>query len=207
MERSRRWFVSALLAVGTSGASGLTRACGFDGIFDAGFGTIHPRAIEVALAVRRAVADGLLPQSALAPLTPGEAGLWHATEMLRHLGRRLSTGRATGLQSPDVALLCADASLWARYVANARSFDTLVHVDKPAPLDAIVITDLAVVAALTQGRLPAQTAITRGVLLIEASEQDVGAVTALLAVACHEPASAAMDVSSKTPWGPRSVRW
>src|SRR6202035_449176 len=96
MQGSRRWFVSSLPAASVSGVTGLARACGFDGIFDGGFGAIHPRAIEIALAVRHAVADGLLPQSALNPLTPGEAGLWHATEMLRRLGRRLSAARATG---------------------------------------------------------------------------------------------------------------
>jgi hypothetical protein len=206
MERSRRWFVSSLAAAGASGASGLARACGFDGALDTGFGTIHPRAIEIALAVRQAVADSLLPQSALAPLTGGEAGLWHATEMLKHLGRRLSAARATGLQSPDIALLCADASLWTRYVANAQSFDALVHADKPAPPDAIVVTDIAVMAALTQDHLPVQSAITRGLLVIDAGRHDADAVAALLTAACKQPATTAVDVANRTPWGPSGLR-
>jgi hypothetical protein len=206
MEVSRRWFVSALAAASASGASGLAQACGFEGVFDGGFGTIHPRAIEIALAVRSAVADGLLPQTALDPVRSGEAGLWQATEKLKGLGRHLSDARATGLQSSGISLLCSEASLWTRYIANGRSFDTVVHVGKPAPADAIVITDLAVIAALGEARLTAQRAIARNLLLIEASRESVGAVTSLLAAACDKAQTAAVDFTSRTPWGPPGLR-
>jgi hypothetical protein len=206
MQGSRRRFVSSLAAASAFGASGVARACGFDGIFDGGFGTIHPRAIEIALAVRRAVADGLLPQSALGPLVPGEASLWHATEILKRLGRRLSATKVTGLRPPDMALLCSDASLWTRYVANARSFETVVHADKPALSDAVVVADLAVVAAVTDGHLPVGSAVARGLLVIEASRGDADAVEALLTAACDKAASTALDLADRMPWGPQGLR-
>jgi hypothetical protein len=195
-----------LAAAGASAASGLARACAFDGIFDGGLGTIHPRAIEIALAVRAAVADGVLPQSALAPLAAGEAGLWRAAETLKRLGHRLSGVRSTAPTLPDIALLCSDASLWTRYVATAQSFDTLVHVSGAMPKDALVITDLAVLIALVDGRLPLGSAVQRGLLLIDAHGSEADAIERLLAAACDEPAPAGLDLATRTPWGPASLR-
>src|SRR4051812_23438506 len=125
MRKSRRLFLTLLAAASASAASGAAHPCAFDGVFDGGFGAIHPRAIEIALAVRQAVADGVLPQSALAPLSAGEAGLWQAAERLKRFGHRLSAARATAAHLPDIALLCCDVSLWTRYVARVQSFDTL----------------------------------------------------------------------------------
>jgi hypothetical protein len=206
MERSRRWFVSALATAGAAGVCGTARACGFDGAFDAGFGSIYPRAIEIALAVRRAVADGLLPHDALDPLTPGPAGLWQATEVLKHLGQCLSAAREARLQSSDIALLCSDASLWTRYAGNAQGFDTLVHVDKPALTDVVAITELAIVASLVEGRLPVQSALARGLLVVEASGDGTDAFIALLSTGCGKSSRGAVGLTSRTPWGISRLR-
>ena len=176
MALSRRSLLAGLPA---AFACGPAFACGFDGVFDAGFGSVHPRAIEVALAVRGAVEDGVLSQTALDPITRGEAGLWQAVSVLKQLGRSIAAARAKGMSSPSLALLCANASLWTRYLA-APAFETLVHVSGPAPLDAIVVTDFAVVTALMETHLSAATALRRGLLVIEPTD-DSQEITELLA--------------------------
>jgi hypothetical protein len=206
MQTSRRSFITLLAAATASVPSDLARACAFDGVFDGGFGTIHPKAIEIALAVRAAVADGMLPQSALAPLGAREAGLWRAAETLKRLGHRLSGVRTTALTPPDIALLCSEASLWTRYVARPQSFDTLVHVSGAMPSDAVVITDLAVLTAVVDGRLPVRVAVRRSLLIIDAHRTEADAVERLLAAACDEPAPASLDLANRTPWGAASLR-
>ncbi|MEA2859177.1 MAG: hypothetical protein QOC72_1216 [Methylobacteriaceae bacterium] len=206
MQTSRRSFLALVVAASASATSGAAHACAFDGIFDGGFGTIHPRAIEIALAVRAAVADGVLPQSALAPLSASEAGLWRAAETLKRLGHRLSGMRGTAPTLPDIALLCSDVSLWTRYIATAQSFETLVHVSGAMPKDALVITDLAVLTTIVEARLPLRVAVQRGLLIIDAHQTEADAIERLLAAACDEPAPASLDLVNRTPWGPASLR-
>jgi hypothetical protein len=192
---SRRSALGGLAAGATCGPA---FACGFDGVFDAGFGNVHPRAIEVALAVRRAVKESVLPVTALDPIAPSEAGLWQAVARLKQFGRSLAEARAKGISSPSVALLCANASLWTRYVAAARSFETLIHVSGPAPLDATVITDLAVVSALAERVLSPAIALGRGLLVIEPHE-NTREITELLTAAC-ESSLDANALSDRTAW-------
>src|SRR5438270_524967 len=118
MDSSRRGFLTALLAAGAVSTPMLARACAFDGIFDGSFGYIHPRAIDLALAVRHAVESGLLPEEALAPLTPGAAGLWQAVAALKDLGERMSQAKPASLPSANLALLLSEAALWTRYVGT-----------------------------------------------------------------------------------------
>jgi hypothetical protein len=195
MALSRRSLLVGLPAAAACGPAG---ACGFDGVFDAGFGPVHPRAIEVALAIRQAVEDGLLPPAALAPITPGEAGLWQAITLLKQLGRSIAAARVKGISSPSLALLCANASLWTRYVAAAPSFETLVHVTGPAPLDAVIVSDLAVVTALMEAGLSPATALGRGLLVIEPHE-NTDDTTELLVSALDSP-PAASGVADRTAW-------
>lgn len=198
---SRRWALSGL-AAGTM--RGPAFACGFDGLFDAGFGSVHPRAIEIALAVRRAVKESLLSATALDPITPGEPGLWQAIALLKQLGRSIAGARAKGISSPSLALLCANASLWTRYVAAAPGLETLIHVSGPAPRDAIIVTDLAVVAALAERLLSPATALGRGLLVTEPHE-NTREIIELLTAACEGPLDA-NALSDRTAWslsGPR----
>ena len=87
MDRLRRESVWPVLMFGLMGVvPSRASACAFDGIFDGSIGYLHPRSVEVALAVRQAVADGALPEQALAPGMLNGAGLWRATEQLNQLG-------------------------------------------------------------------------------------------------------------------------
>jgi hypothetical protein len=74
------------------------------------------------------------------------------------------------------------------------------------PKDALVITDLAVLTTIVEGRLPLRVAVQRSLLLIDAHQIQVDAIERLLAAACDEPAPAGLDLATRTPWGPASLR-
>lgn len=161
----------ALLAGSAAIVAGAAHGCGFDGALDAGFGYVHPRAMDVALAVRQAVGDGLLDVDALAPLAPGADGLWRATEQLRLFGQALSASSAPG--RPPLALLLAEASLWTRYAADDRIYECRVHASGPAAGDATLVSDRAVLAAINSGRLRCADALAHSLIVIDAPDARV----------------------------------
>jgi hypothetical protein len=185
---SRRALLGGAAAVLACAATPL-RACGFDGALDAGFGYVHPRSFEVALAVRQAVADGVLAREALAPLQPGAQGLWAATGELKRFGAALSAALA-----PDgrlaIALLLANAALWTRFTPQPDSFGVEVHAAGPAKDDIVVVTDLAVVAALASGRLAGGEALARRLAVIDADAAANAKIAMLFAGLAPGPAEA-----------------
>jgi hypothetical protein len=138
MDRLRRDLVSTLI---TSCVTGIVPrqafACAFDGIFDGSLGYVHPRSVEVALAVRKAVIDGVLAEQAFAPVVAGASGLWRASELLNQLGRRISAVSAEPRADiPSIALVLSESALWVRYVGNQRgrlSKDPLVLAERTWP--------------------------------------------------------------------------
>lgn len=84
MDRTRRelMFVSA-----AAFRTGIASHHAFNGLFDSSLGYIHPRCTDVAVAVREAVADGVLGEQALATGV-SDAGFWRATEQLHEFERR-----------------------------------------------------------------------------------------------------------------------
>ena len=67
--------------------------------------------------MRKAVADGVLAEQALAPGVLNAAGLWRATEQLNQLGRRISAVHADPAKSvPNIAALLSETALWTRYL-------------------------------------------------------------------------------------------
>lgn len=161
---SRRALLTGLAVVAAAPA----RACGFDGALDAGFGYVHPRALEVALAVRQAVRDGALDADALEPLSPGADGLWRATEQLRLFGQALS--HASAPERPAIALLLAEAALWTRYAPAGSVYECRVHANGPDAGDAVVVADRSALAAINAGRLPCKQALARGLMIVDAVE-------------------------------------
>jgi hypothetical protein len=207
MQRSRRGFLSALLAAGVAATPNFARACAFDGIFDGSFGYIHPRAIEVALAVRHAAEGGLLPEEALAPVTPGAAGLWEAVSVVKDLGERMSQATPATLPSANMALLLSEASLWTRYARTERGFETFVHAGGPETSDIVIVTDLSVLRALRNARLSVSAAIARNLLILEgAGGVGVEPAEQLLRAAYEGSASASTDLSARLPWSRAQLR-
>jgi hypothetical protein len=208
VNRTRRQLMLGFAAAcATGSASSPVFACGFDGVFDGGFGFVHPRAIEVALAVRKAVTDGILPGEALSPAVPGAVGLWQSTEQLNRLGRRLSAARTeASTNDSNIALLLSEAALWGRYVAINRGFESLVHVSGPEPTDVVVVSDRAVLSALNAGTLTATDALTRALVIIDQTGPKADAVATLLVAATSGiAASPDRNLEDRTLWS-RSAR-
>jgi hypothetical protein len=204
VDQTRRGLISMMTAAfAIAVPSWRAVACAFDGAFDGSFGSIHPRSIEVALAVRRAVDEGLLPQQALTPLTPGAAGLWQATEQLKRLGRRLSVARKKGPDNPpDIALLLSESGLWARYLPTGSGFESLIHAAGSQPSDIVVVADLAVLSAIDNASLSVSEALERSLIIIDARGEKADAVATILAASARSDAmSAKRDLEDRSPWG------
>ncbi|MFN6961335.1 MAG: hypothetical protein ACK4N6_03755, partial [Rhodocyclaceae bacterium] len=107
-------FIALCLAAAIAGGSiGAAKACGFDGIMLNGFEALHPKSIDVSIAIRAAYDAGIVDKSAIEPITPGSAGYWRAVGHLTGLQRALIFDEA----SPDVpafSVLLVDSSLWSR---------------------------------------------------------------------------------------------
>src|SRR5687768_3357346 len=67
-------------------------ACGYDGVMGNSFAARHPRSIEVAFAVRDAVAAGMLDGMAVDPVRAGPSGYWRAAGRIQSFLHRLSVG-------------------------------------------------------------------------------------------------------------------
>jgi hypothetical protein len=178
-------------------------ACGFEGVFDGSFGYVHPRSIEVALAVRKAVGDGVLPEEALAPLVSGSAGLWRATDQLNRFGRKLSAAKTEAPTAvSNIAVLLSESALWARYVATHPGFNCLVHIADAEPTDVVVVSDLAVLSALNGSRLTMTEALARSLIIVDATGPTADAVAALLmATSAGIPILAVSGLEDRTAWG------
>lgn len=203
MDRLRREFVWTVLMFGLMGVvPSRASACAFDGIFDGSIGYLHPRSVEVALAVRQAVADGALPEQALAPGMLNGAGLWRATEQLNQFGRRISTvGTGTAEIRPNIAALLSELALWTRYVRGVEGFRTVVHAAGPLPADIVVVSDLAVLKALNEGSLSIGDALKRSLVVIDATGPEVDCIaTLLMAAFSRGTVSTTMAVGDRTAW-------
>jgi hypothetical protein len=203
MNRTRRQFGLALAAlVAAVGAPAKAMACGFDAVFDGSLGFVHPRSIEVALAVQKAVDEGLMSPAALAPPTPGAAGLWAASEQLKRLGRKFVADDKAADDASNIALLLSEAALWTRYVFSAEGCETRVHANGPEPLDSIVVTDLAVLAALNDGGLAMDAALARRLVIVDSEGPEADEARIRLVKAFSGPAlSTANALADRAPWG------
>ena len=203
MDRLRRELMLALAgAFGSGIVPHRVFACAFDGLFDGSLGYVHPRSVEVALAVRQAVVDGLLAEQALAPVIPGAAGLWRATEQLNQLGRRLSAVSAKiPVEVPNVALVLSESALWVRYVGSAQGLITHVHGAGPEAADVVLVSDLAVLTALNRSSLAAGDALERALIIIDTTGPKAESVRTLLTAAFHQrPVSTIEELEDRTAW-------
>jgi hypothetical protein len=203
MNRLRRHLMSTFLTTGLTGFVPCHAfACSFDG-FDGSIGYVHPRSVEVALAVREAVADGVLGEQALAPGLLNAFGLWRTTEQLNQFGSRISALGAGAMENlPNIAALLAESTLWTRYLPGPAGFVTLVHAAAPQPGDIVVVSDLAVLTALNNGSLIGREALKRKLVVIDATGPEVACISTLLMTAFADgTAPATMALSHRTAWG------
>lgn len=180
-----------LAIVAASLASGAALACGFHEGTAVGQGMLNlafPNALYVRTAVWQAQQAARLPrtddaQSAgLAPEARSVLGLLRSSLWLRRLGARLD-GAPAGPPRPGIALVLLGPVLWARFEAHDGAVRTTIHADGPAPADAVIVTELAVVQALVDGRLAFEDAVVLGVARLYGAPETVAAARSWLAAA------------------------
>ena len=164
---------AALFASGLSASPAL--GCGFHDEVTLQRGVMnwaYPDSLHVRSAVWRAQSDGLLARDQLADreLTPearATLGLLRAQRLMNQLGAALQ--RASGKTArPPISVVLVGPMLWSRFELQSSGVQTRFHVDGPQPGDAVIVTELATVEALLEGKLTLSDALTLGVLKIYA---------------------------------------
>jgi hypothetical protein len=186
----------------------LSHACSFDAGFDSSLGIAHPRAIELALAVQKSVADGVLPRSALEPVQANSAGLWRARAGIQSLHKQLSRASVNAPDVPNFSVLFAESGLWTRFARDDAGYASEFHAAPSSSAEIIVITDETVLREILVGKLSVHNALVQGLILIEAHANKVQAVKDLLTESFEPMAtqnSAAVQLDARTPW-PSSPR-
>src|SRR5262249_43072402 len=130
-------------------------ACGYHGSLGDGFSASHPRSIEVAVAVRRALDDGVLPNSNV----PSFLAFAHAKATLERVRVVLAPVLQDTKPAGPIAILLVEGSLWTRYYVDTDRLMCEPHVSGPLPGDAIIVTAEPVLKVLLSGRLSIDQAI------------------------------------------------
>lgn len=184
----RRGAVGAWLVAAMSAPCPDARGCGFHGLLPDGFGASHPRSLDVAFAVRDAVAAGVMDESAVASRLSGPAGYARANLRMGALRRRLAAADRAAA-APAVSVLLVDSNLWTRLVPGARGYEMSAHAPGPTEGDAIVVTHEAVLAAVLGRRLASDVAFDRGLLIVDGQPSAAGHVRRLLVQSLPRPAT------------------
>ncbi len=198
MLRRRRLQACAGALLTLAAASSAAQPCAFDGgpaadLFDGDFFAVHPQASVVYFAITDAVAQGVLERSAFGPIEPGPAGYWRAAGRVNALHRKLAAAaERSGGASPAIALLLIESNLWARLAPGPQGLTLSMHATGARPGDTVVATSEAGLAAVLEGRLPAATALERGLIAVDRRGSAGPTVAELIAAALTaDPAGAA----------------
>src|SRR5215468_8126254 len=116
MMRPRRSFASALLLLAACGITARGLACGYHGGLGDGFTAQHPLSIDVAMAVRRALDDGVLASS---KVLPPFLAFGRANRVLADVRGALAADFEQSKVGVEFALLLVEASLWSRFHIDA----------------------------------------------------------------------------------------
>jgi hypothetical protein len=163
----RRKFVQFLIVpTMLAGPIGPAVACGYDGSPSSGLR--HPRAIEVAAALRNASNAQILDRQLVAPAFVNMMGYRRAVRRLQRLRDSLEwVVQAHKLAGPGFSLLLVEAGLWSRYVPDGEGVSIAIHTPGPQPSDALVFTGEAAIEAIASGRLSTDEAFRRGLIVID----------------------------------------
>jgi hypothetical protein len=163
----RRKFVQFLIVPTLlAGPAGPAVACGYDGSPSSGLR--HPRAIEVAAALRNASNAQILDRQLVAPAFVNMMGYHRAVRRLQRLRDSLEWAvQARKLAGPGFSLLLVEAGLWSRYVPDGEGVSIAIHTPGPQPTDALVFTGEAAIEAIASGRLSTDEAFRRGLIVID----------------------------------------
>ena len=172
----------ALASVCIAGQIGVAAACNYDGA--AGTAAKYPRAVEVTTALRDRSNAPILDTRLVAPTFANMLGYHRAVRRLQRLRELLERAvREERLAGPGFSLVLVEAGLWSRYMPDAEGVSIAVHTAGPQPADALVFTGEAVIEAIASGRLAADDAFRRGLIVVDGTAGATREVSALLRAA------------------------
>jgi hypothetical protein len=157
-------FVSAMLTI----ASGPASACGFHGALGNSFAALHPRSLDVAIALRDAADTGLLDRAAFTPRASDLFAYHRAVRRLQRLGNAVA-----GSEGPlRFSLLLVESALWSNFTSTADGVIFSVHAEGPRPADQIVLTGGPVLTAIEAGELSLDEALQQKLIVIVSDDPD-----------------------------------
>jgi hypothetical protein len=165
--------VLAVMLLACEAAFSPARACGFDGVLGDGFSATHPKSIAVAFAIRDAVEEGILDNTAVAPIVPGSAGYWRAAGRLARLNLLLSALDVGNLPSSGISILLIDSGLWARSNPGRQGYVLEVHTPGAKAEDVVLVTAEPILAKILDGSLAVRTALDSGLLAIDGPADEI----------------------------------
>jgi hypothetical protein len=146
----------------------------------------YPQSLHVGTAVWQAQLEGTLPRDALAlrgdlsPEARATLRLVKANAMLHRLAARMNH-ESDRSAHPSLAIVLLGPVLWSRFETMDGVVRPRVHVAGPEHGDVVVVTDIAVVEAISEGNLRMTDAIDRGVMRLYGSAAEVTAAHRWLA--------------------------
>jgi hypothetical protein len=163
------WAVPAFAALLVASGLGSALACNYDGVSAVAIAARYPRSVEVSAALRSATNAQVLDRQLVAPTFVNMMGYRRAVRRLQRLRDSLERVVMQD-RSPSGAafsLLLVEAGLWTRYLPDSEGVAITVHASGPQPTDVLVFTGEAAIEAIGSGRMSADEALRRGLIVID----------------------------------------
>jgi len=152
------------MLLGVVGQAAPSAACGYHGGLGNSLTPVHPRSIEVAIAIRDSLDRQVIEAPPRLPALTQFASIGRWLEQLR---QRLAAGADPEAPPPPIALVLIESRLWARYSMHDGKLSLASHVEGPAAGDIVVLTGEPVLKGLFDGSISAERAIADGILAVD----------------------------------------
>ena len=180
------WVAAAMLA-----PLPVAHACGYHDPTTASVGMLnwaYPDALHVRTAVWIAQSSGLLAPREPGPALDPSSAVFRLQQMARWRETQSRLGAVQGrIQAaldgrpmPSFAMVLIGPMLWTRYESAGDSVNMVLHDTGPRSDDVVIVTDEAVVAALTEGRITPRNARAAGLVKTYGTRESVARLSALL---------------------------
>jgi len=170
-------YVAALMLGATTGSA---NACGLEdpssiAVRRGALSLAYPQALHVSTAAWQAQLDGRLPPDPLAlrgdlsPEARGALRQLRASALLRQFALKLEAAAAATAR-PKLAVVLVGPVLWSRFEMDGATVRSTLHVAGPQPGDAVVVTEIAVIEAVSAGTLSLSEALAQGLVRLYGAE-------------------------------------